>query len=221
MEIYLIRHTTPLIEKGQIYGRNDVALAESFPEEKDQIIKQLPATFDAIYSSPSSRCTLLSAAIASATGLKTVSSERKNTISGSLVNSGFEQKETSGSNRNEPAGPDANEPAYQTDEALYELNFGDWEGKTWDSIDRTASETWMSDFVHLSPPNGETMLQMEQRILRFWDKLLKQPYKNVCIVTHGGVIRIILARYKSVQLKDAFSIHVGMAEVFKLSLSSL
>jgi alpha-ribazole phosphatase len=206
MEIYLIRHTTPLIEKGQIYGRTDVVLAESFSAEKDKIIEQLPPDVDAIYSSPSSRCTRLSAAIASGLKLNAKSTALKDTLSDHCQEKMFIP---------------GNHPAYFTDEALYELNFGNWEGKTWESIDRQASEAWMADFVHLSPPNGETMLQMEERILLFWDKLLSKPYKTVCVVTHGGVIRIILARQRSVQLKDAFSIKVEMAEVIKLSLSTL
>lgn len=180
MEIYLIRHTKPLVGKGLIYGRSDVALAGSFSTEAAAVLKQLPEKIDAIYSSPSSRCTLLAGAIVAA--------------------SGFTGR------------------SYVTDEALYELNFGDWEGQTWDTIDRAASEAWMKDFVHLSPPNGETMLGMEQRIFRFWDKLLQEPYATVCIVTHGGVIRTILARYRATPLKDSFSIPVAMGEVFRLSV---
>jgi len=176
MEIYLIRHTTPLIKKGLIYGQTEVPLADSFSEEKERVLKQLPSSIDAVYSSPSSRCTQLAAAIS---------------------------------------------PAYTIDAALYELNFGDWEGQTWDSVGRAASDAWMNDFVSLSPPNGETMLQMEQRIFEFWEGLLQQPFGTVALVTHGGVIRIILAHYRAVLLKDAFSIPVGMAEVFRLSVSSL
>ncbi|CAM4378016.1 alpha-ribazole phosphatase [Pedobacter westerhofensis] len=190
MEIYLIRHTTPLTEKGQIYGRTDVALGESFQEEAAKILAQLPVHMDAVFSSPSLRCTRLAAAI----------TDHYSEVSGAETRA-------------------VDELPFQTDEALYELNFGDWEGKTWDTIDRAASETWMSDFVHLSPPGGETMLEMQHRVSNFWDRLLQQPYKNVCVVTHGGVIRILLARYKSVLLKDSFSIKVGMAEVFKLSVS--
>jgi alpha-ribazole phosphatase len=176
MEVYLIRHTTPLVSRGQIYGQSDVLLADSFPEEKDQVLKQLPPFLDAVYSSPSSRCTRLAEVIS---------------------------------------------VAYKSDAALYELNFGDWEGQTWDTVDRAEFDAWMNDFIHLSPPNGETMLQMEHRIFRFWESLLMQPFKNVALVTHAGVIRIILARYRSVLLKDAFSIRVEMAEVFRLSVSSL
>jgi len=175
MEIYLIRHTAPLITKGMIYGRTNVPLAESFEYEKERILSQLPDFLDAVYSSPSVRCTQLAAALSN---------------------------------------------NYQEDEALYELNFGDWEGETWDTVDRAASETWMKDFVNLAPPNGETMLEMETRVLKFWDGLLQRPSAHVALVTHGGVIRILLAKQQSVALKDSFSIQVGMAEVFRLSVST-
>lgn len=175
MEIYLIRHTAPLITKGMIYGRTNVPLAESFEDEKQRVLSQLPALLDAVYSSPSIRCTQLAAALST---------------------------------------------NYLVDEALYELNFGDWEGETWDTIDRAASETWMNDFVNLAPPNGETMLEMETRVLKFWDNLLQSRLAHVALVTHAGVIRILLAKQQSIALKDSFSIQVGMAEVFKLSVST-
>ncbi|QHT71071.1 alpha-ribazole phosphatase [Rhodocytophaga rosea] len=59
MEIYLIRHTTPLIEKGICYGKSDIPLAESFEEEWKRIQEKLPESIDCIFSSPLSRCLLL------------------------------------------------------------------------------------------------------------------------------------------------------------------
>lgn len=176
MEVYLIRHTQPLVEKGLIYGRTDVPLAESFTTEKDIVLNQLPEIFDAVYSSPSTRCTRLAEVIST---------------------------------------------QYLIEKSLYELNFGEWEGETWDTINRQDAETWMNDFVHLSPPGGETMKEMETRIMEFWNRLLKQPFARTAVITHGGVIRILLAHYRSVALKDSFTIPVGMGEVFKLSVSSL
>lgn len=62
MEIYLVRHTTPSIEKGICYGQTDLDVTESFPTESKQILEKI--TFDSdtyIYSSPSKRCTKLAA----------------------------------------------------------------------------------------------------------------------------------------------------------------
>lgn len=59
VEIYLIRHTTPAVGKGICYGQADIPLAESFDMELDFIRDNIPAFFDAIYMSPSQRCTRL------------------------------------------------------------------------------------------------------------------------------------------------------------------
>jgi alpha-ribazole phosphatase len=56
MEIYLIRHTTPLVENGICYGWADLDVTETFLQEA-QIIKQhLPDSIQNIYSSPLQRC---------------------------------------------------------------------------------------------------------------------------------------------------------------------
>lgn len=56
MEIYLIRHTTPQIEKGICYGQSDIPLAATFEKEKDTLVSHLPKQLDAVYSSPLQRC---------------------------------------------------------------------------------------------------------------------------------------------------------------------
>jgi alpha-ribazole phosphatase len=171
MEVYLIRHTTPAVAKGTIYGRTDVPLADTFYQEKDVMLKRLPAAFDAVYTSPSTRCTLLAAHLA---------------------------------------------PAFKTDERLYELHFGLWEGKTWDSIDRKVLEPWMQDYVRVCPPQGESMMQMNKRVLDFWQELRQQPHQRIAIVTHGGVIRLILAAVHHFPLTSCFDIAVSYGGIFHL-----
>lgn len=60
MEIYLIRHTKPLIGKDVCYGQSDVPVdITAFEKQADEILKQLPPTINAIYSSPLIRCIFL------------------------------------------------------------------------------------------------------------------------------------------------------------------
>jgi alpha-ribazole phosphatase len=59
MEIYLIRHTTPDIEKGICYGQSDIPLKDTFSIEANNILKSIPKNFDKVYSSPLQRCTQL------------------------------------------------------------------------------------------------------------------------------------------------------------------
>ena len=58
MEIYLIRHTTPKVDKGICYGASDLEVVESFPEEATAISAVLPAYTEKIrvVSSPLIRC---------------------------------------------------------------------------------------------------------------------------------------------------------------------
>jgi alpha-ribazole phosphatase len=56
MEIYLIRHTTPLIEKGTCYGQTDLDVTESFLAEAACIQAHLPPHIEEVYSSPLRRC---------------------------------------------------------------------------------------------------------------------------------------------------------------------
>lgn len=56
MRIYLIRHTTPLVEKGICYGQTDLDVTESFDEEVKMIRPHLPLTDIEVYSSPLKRC---------------------------------------------------------------------------------------------------------------------------------------------------------------------
>jgi len=169
LEIYLIRHTTPAIPKGFIYGRTDVPLTDTFSQEIDVIRQKLPPDLGTVYASPSTRCTRLAEQLA--------------------IN-------------------------YKTDERLYEVNFGKWEGKTWDTIDLEALSTWMKDYVNISPPEGESMVQMQQRVLGFWQELLLQPSKKIVVITHGGVIRLILAKINNIPLQSAFEIKVGYGDIF-------
>jgi len=59
VEIYLIRHTSPAVEKGICYGQTDIGLSTDFESCATKIIHSLPSDISAIYSSPSKRCTLL------------------------------------------------------------------------------------------------------------------------------------------------------------------
>jgi len=172
MEIFLIRHTTPEVCKGFIYGHMDVALAASFDAEKKLVINMLPEHIDFIVSSPSSRCTLLAREITD---------------------------------------------SFIEDERLMELNFGQWEGKTWDTIDRLESEQWMDDFINTAPPQGESLFQMNERVMNFWNELLRYPHQRIAVVTHAGVIRLILAVVNSIPLQSIFDINVHYGEVIILN----
>lgn len=59
MDIYLIRHTTPAIERGTCYGFSDLDVASTFTEEATRIKQLLPGKPFAVYASPLQRCSKL------------------------------------------------------------------------------------------------------------------------------------------------------------------
>ncbi|WP_031526445.1 alpha-ribazole phosphatase [Dyadobacter crusticola] len=168
MEIYLIRHTTPALSPGLIYGRLEVPLTGDFEKEFDILKTQLPVKFDQVYSSPATRCTLLAEKI---------------------------------------------DPAFTTDPRLAELDFGDWEGKTWDTVDQNDLQQWMDDFVNCCVPGGESMLDLQLRVNVFWSELIKMNWQRVAIVTHAGVIRMLLTIHRGTLLADFFKIEVKYGAV--------
>lgn len=60
MEIYLVRHTTPLIEKGICYGQTDLNITDTFDKEVSMILDKIKLDKEVhIFSSPLKRCVLL------------------------------------------------------------------------------------------------------------------------------------------------------------------
>lgn len=88
-------------------------------------------------------------------------------------------------------------PAPQFDPRLMEMNFGEWEGLPWDDVPRHELEKWAGDVEHFAPPGGESALQVQQRVLSFFEK---KYFDEVAIVTHAGVIRLLLSFHKKQSL---------------------
>lgn len=63
MEVYVIRHTPVAVSKDICYGQSNVSLADTFIQDAEQLSKQLPTCFDAVYCSPLQRCKELATAL--------------------------------------------------------------------------------------------------------------------------------------------------------------
>lgn len=47
---------------------------------------------------------------------------------------------------------------------LAELDFGVWDGRPWEQIDKQEIDDWCNDFVHFTPDNGESLQQLFTRV---------------------------------------------------------
>lgn len=111
-----------------------------------------------------------------------------------------------------------NKGAIKLDARLKELNFGDWEMQAWEAIPREIFDTWAANYAHLSPPNGESFFQLNARCKAFVEEVSKHSHgQHVAVVTHGGVIRAILAEALNMPLNGLFRIVVDHASVTHIS----
>ncbi|MGQ0442599.1 MAG: alpha-ribazole phosphatase, partial [Methylophilaceae bacterium] len=103
------------------------------------------------------------------------------------------------------------------DHRLKELHFGEWEMRAWNDIPRELLDVWGQNYAELSPPNGETFSQLQQRGLDFLDKMLhKHPHGNIAVVTHGGMIRALIAHVLNLPLKGLFRLSIDYGSVTQL-----
>lgn len=80
--------------------------------------------------------------------------------------------------------------AVPTDARLREIHFGDLEGLPWQTLETEHKEALLR-FEGFAAPNGESLLQLEARVVAFIDEL---PLGRHLLFTHGGVIRLLCHR---------------------------
>lgn len=97
-----------------------------------------------------------------------------------------------------------------SDLRLRELHIGDWEGLAWNEIQHRWPQEWkarLEDLVNVSPPGGESLLQMAQRVRPVVDELVKKHQgEEIALVAHGGVNRVILLDAIGAPLTQMFHI---------------
>ena len=79
-----------------------------------------------------------------------------------------------------------------------EINFGLWDGKTYKELYESEPEAlsgfWKDPYLH-TPPQGEPLKLFNQRVQQAWEQLIGQAKgEHILLITHGGVIRQILAK---------------------------
>lgn len=84
----------------------------------------------------------------------------------------------------------------QLETEIQECDFGQWDGVPFDQLQQQWSQLeafWQAP-AEVTPPEGESLSAMQQRVVACWQRLLAQYRgQNLLLVTHGGVIRLLLA----------------------------
>lgn len=110
-------------------------------------------------------------------------------------------------------------PRFQID-AFKEINMGEWDGKSFAEIKERYPESYEQRGRELdvfAPPAGESFVALQQRVLPVFAEMVKEnDAKSIVILTHAGVIRVILANLFGLTIKEVFKWKIPYAASFKL-----
>jgi alpha-ribazole phosphatase len=91
---------------------------------------------------------------------------------------------------------------------LREICFGEWEGLSWSEIesrDQVYARRWSEAYPDLPAPGGETFAAFQSRVLTAIDRVLAVTSQRCAVmVTHAGVIRVVLRSLCGLNEQDAW-----------------
>ncbi len=110
----------------------------------------------------------------------------------------------------------------EINEQFKEIDFGEWEDKTPSQIikeDADLLEAWWQSPTRVTPPAGEDFYDFRARVLKAYKELLREyEGKRILLVTHSGVIRVILMSILGMQDNRLFSLNIDYANFSKIQI---
>lgn len=99
---------------------------------------------------------------------------------------------------------------------LCELHFGEWEGQYPADLMHEHADAlgafWQDPYA-CTPPGGEPVAAFELRVLGSIDALAgAYAEERVLVITHGGVMRLLLARAQGLPRQQLLQVQVALAE---------
>lgn len=102
-------------------------------------------------------------------------------------------------------------------EALTEIDYGDWVGKSFDEVIESDREIW--DAYHISPdtvklPGGESMVDVKKRVADLLGDV-RSKYKNgrVALVSHADVLKVAILELMDMDLSKLMKFSVDNCAV--------
>jgi broad specificity phosphatase PhoE len=109
--------------------------------------------------------------------------------------------------------------AVDGDARLIEIGQGEWEGRTHaeltrDDADRYAA--WRARAGEEQPPGAETIDDALARVAEALDELSEAPAPAVCLVSHGGILRLAARHLLHLEARRAWAMDVDNASLSEL-----
>jgi broad specificity phosphatase PhoE len=100
---------------------------------------------------------------------------------------------------------------------LHEVDFGDWDGRSAEDIwaeDAEALQRFWQDPITGTPLGGEPLGNFQKRVMLAWSDIISEYRgERLLIITHGGVIRVILCELQELPLERLLEIEVPHASL--------
>lgn len=81
--------------------------------------------------------------------------------------------------------------APEADDRLVEMDFGRWEGLSWDAVPRAELDAWAADFLQARPHGGESVADLGARATAALREAAASR-RPTLVVAHAGVIKAAL-----------------------------
>lgn len=103
-----------------------------------------------------------------------------------------------------------------------EIGFGQWEGRSAEELmrqDPRALERFWQEPLSNAPPGGENLDAFMARVLAAWNDLLaRHAGKQVLVVGHGGVNRVIICHALQMPPNNLFRLEMPLAGLSRLRM---
>lgn len=101
--------------------------------------------------------------------------------------------------------------AVRSGRELRELDLGEWDGLSRRRVRERHPDLWHArgqDLAGFRPPGGESFSDLQERVLRFVQPIAAEAAGPVCLVTHAGVIRVLMCHGLQMPLSNLFRIRL-------------
>ncbi len=104
---------------------------------------------------------------------------------------------------------------------LREVDFGEWEGMTFEQVRQTDPATlsrWANFDAEFAFPSGERLNDFFARVRRVADLMVSRPEKTILAVTHAGIIRALICHFLGLHPRQYVLFNIEFGSVASIDL---
>ena len=111
----------------------------------------------------------------------------------------------------------------ETISELREIGLGQWEGVPISQVKKRWPDAYRQrglDMAGFRPPEGESFLDLKKRVVPAFETAVEKAASPVLVVTHAGVIRMLLCHILGMPVENLFRINLGYGALTLVDLNA-